>query len=59
MALVCDGAVVMTLGFNNRMGETESDMYLKPLNPDWPEQKILPMGECRLVGKVVGKWVRY
>lgn len=41
------------------LGETESDMYLKPLNPDWPEQKMLPMGECRLVGKVVGKLVEY
>lgn len=41
------------------LGETESDMYLKPLNPDWPEQKMLPMGECRLVGKVVGKTVEY
>ena len=41
------------------LGETESDMYLKPLNPDWPEQKMVPMGECRLVGKVVGKLVEY
>lgn len=41
------------------LGETESDMYLKLLNPDWPEQKMLPMGECRLVGKVVGKLVEY
>ena len=41
------------------LGETESDMYLKPLNPDWPEQRMVPMGECRLVGKVVGKMVEY
>jgi SOS-response transcriptional repressor LexA len=25
-------------------------MYLKPLNPDWHEQKMVPMGECTLVG---------
>lgn len=34
------------------IGDTSDDMYLKPLNPDWHEQKIIPMGECHLVGKV-------
>ena len=32
------------------LGETSDDMYLKPLNPDWPEQRMMPMGECNLVG---------
>lgn len=41
------------------IGETFSDMYLKPLNPDWHEQKMLPMGDCNLVGKVIGKYVEY
>lgn len=41
------------------LGETSDDMYLKPLNPNWPEQKMLPMGECNLVGKVIGKYVEY
>jgi SOS-response transcriptional repressor LexA len=41
------------------IGETSDDMYLKPLNPDWHEQKMLPIGECNLVGKVVGKYVEY
>ena len=41
------------------IGETSSDMYLKPLNPDWHEQKMVPVGECSLVGKVVGKFVEY
>lgn len=41
------------------LGETSEDMYLRPLNPNWHEQKMLPMGECNLVGKVVGKYVEY
>ena len=41
------------------MNENSDEMYLKPLNPDWPEQRMVPMGECRLVGKVVGKMVEY
>lgn len=41
------------------LGETSDDMYLKPLNPNWPEQRMMPMGECNLVGKVVGKYVEY
>ena len=41
------------------LGETSKDMYLRPLNPNWHEQKMLPMGECNLVGKVVGKYVKY
>ena len=28
--------------------------YLKPLNPNWPEQIIKLSEDCRLVGKVVG-----
>lgn len=41
------------------IGETPEDMYLKPLNPNWHEQKMTPMGEWVLVGKVVGKYVKY
>ena len=33
--------------------------YLRALNPDWHE-KIMPIDNtCRLVGKVVGKYVIY
>ena len=41
------------------IGETSDDMYLRPLNPSWHEQKMLPIGECNLVGKVVGKYVEF
>lgn len=41
------------------MGETSDDMYLKPLNPEWHNQEIRPMCECRLVGVVFGKYVKY
>lgn len=41
------------------IGETSDDMYLRPLNPNWHEQRMLPMGECNLVGKVIGKYVEY
>lgn len=41
------------------MGNGHDDMYLKPLNPDWPEQKMQPMTECNLVGVVDSKYTRY
>ena len=41
------------------IGETSDDMYLRPLNPNWHEQKMMPMGDCNLVGKVVGKYVEF
>ncbi|WP_201595378.1 helix-turn-helix domain-containing protein [Psychrobacter vallis] len=41
------------------LGEKLNDMYLRPLNPDWHEQRMMPMGDCNLVGKVVGKYVEY
>lgn len=41
------------------IGESREDMYLKPLNPDWHEQKIIPMGECELVGVVHSKITKY
>lgn len=41
------------------LGETAEDMYLKPLNPDWPEQRMQPMDECTLVGKVVGRFTEF
>lgn len=30
------------------------NMYLQPLNPDWPEKTIVLEDGCKLVGKVVG-----
>lgn len=41
------------------MGNGYDDMYLKPLNPDWPDQKMQPMTECSLVGVVDSKYTRY
>lgn len=41
------------------MGNGYDDMYLKPLNPDWPDQKMHPMTECNLVGVVDSKYTRY
>lgn len=41
------------------IGETSDDMYLKPLNPEWHNQEIRPMCECRLAGRVMGKYVIY
>lgn len=41
------------------IGDSPEEMYLKPLNPDWPDQKIVPMGECMLVGIVDSKVTRY
>ena len=41
------------------IGDSPEDMYLKPLNSDWPDQKIVPMGECMLVGIVDSKVTRY
>lgn len=41
------------------IGDSQDDMYLKPLNPEWPEQRMVPMGECSLVGIVDSKFVRY
>lgn len=40
-------------------GDTPEDMYLKPLNPDWPEQRMVPMSECQLVGVVDSKYTDY
>lgn len=41
------------------MGDGHSDMYLKPLNPEWHDQTIVPMNECKLVGIVDGKYTSY
>lgn len=41
------------------IGNGPEDMYLKPLNTDWPDQKIVPMGECMLVGIVDSKITKY
>ena len=41
------------------IGDGPEDMYLKPLNPEWPDQKIIPMGKCTLVGIVDSKVTKY
>lgn len=41
------------------IGETSNDIYLRPLNKNWHEQRMIPKSEWRLIGKVVGKWVKY
>lgn len=41
------------------IGDGPDDMYLKLLNPDWPDQKMVSMRECSLVGIVDSKFVRY
>lgn len=41
------------------IGDSQDEMYLKPLNPDWPDQKMIPMGECMLVGVVDSKYTKY
>lgn len=41
------------------IGDNPEEMYLKPLNPDWPDQKMIPMGECMLVGIVDSKITKY
>ena len=41
------------------IGETSEDIYLRPLNKNWHEQRMIPKSEWTLVGKVVGKWVKY
>lgn len=42
------------------IGKKGEDVYLKPLNPDWHEQKMLKLtDQWQLVGKVVGKYVKY
>lgn len=58
--------VVVREGDNNEatfkqlvLGNTSEDMYLRPLNKDWHEQKMTPKSEWHLVGKVIGKWVEY
>lgn len=40
-------------------GESLNDIYLKILNPNWPDPKMVPKGKYKLVGKVVGKYVKY
>lgn len=41
------------------IGETSNDMYLRPLNKNWHEQRMIPKSDWSLIGKVVGKWVKY
>lgn len=41
------------------IGETSEDIYLRPLNKNWHEQRMVPKSEWTLIGKVVGKWVKY
>lgn len=41
------------------IGEGKNDMYLKPLNPDWPHQTMQPMADVSLIGIVDSKLVKY
>lgn len=41
------------------MGDGLGEMYLKPLNPDWPNQEIVAMSGGILIGVVDSKVTRY
>ena len=47
----CEGETQAT--FKKLIVES-NDMYLQPLNPEWPEKTIFLEEGCKLVGKVVG-----
>ncbi|WP_312087617.1 LexA family protein [Acinetobacter variabilis] len=47
----CEGEAEAT--FKKLIVES-GNMYLQPLNPDWPEKTMPLMDGCKLVGKVVG-----
>ena len=47
----CEGDLEAT--FKKLIVES-GNMYLQPLNPDWPEKTIPLVDGCKLVGKVVG-----
>lgn len=47
----CEGDLEAT--FKKLIVES-GNMYLQPLNPDWPEKTIPLIDGCKLVGKVVG-----
>lgn len=49
--VACDGEKEAT--FKKLIVES-GNMYLQPLNPNWPEKTIALKDGCRLVGKVVG-----
>lgn len=56
VVMACDGDTEAT--FKELVVES-GKYYLRPLNPNWHE-KIIPIDHtCRLVGKVVGKYVEY
>ena len=41
------------------VGVSKDDMYFKTINPDWPDQEMLRMEECSLVGIVDSKLTKY
>lgn len=41
------------------VGDSASEMYLKPLNEDWIDQTVISMDDCKLIGVVDSKLVRY
>lgn len=56
VVMACDGDTEAT--FKELVAEG-GRYYMRPLNPNWHE-KIIPLDHtCRLVGKVVGKYVEY
>jgi len=41
------------------IGDSSTEMYLKPINEDWVDQTIISMNDCKLIGIVDSKLVRY
>lgn len=54
----CDLVIVSCHGENEatfkKLIVESGNMYLQPLNPNWPEKTIILEDGCKLVGKVVG-----
>lgn len=44
--------------FKQLIVEEDGQKFLKPLNPDWPGPKLIPInGNATICGVVIGKWV--
>ena len=41
------------------IGESLESVYLKILNSNWPDDKLVPRGSYDLIGRVVGKYTEY
>lgn len=41
------------------IGDNASEMYLKPLNENWVDQTVISMDNCKLIGIVDSKLVKY